>query len=324
MTKHWIVLAAMTAGCDGAESDRARLLTEGEEAALLSVWGRATDEVWAVGGRATLEGGPLILEYDGARWTRHTIDAALDLWWVFGVEHEVFLAGSGGTILRAHGGEITPMATPRASGTIFGMWGASPDDVWAVGDAGERGALLWRYDGEVWRDVAPPVELSDGQHIFKVDGRAGDDVWFSCSGGATLHFDGEALTYLPTGSTSDLFSIAASDDATVAVGGVAGGGELYERGDAWRAVDLPSTVAWRGATARADRVVAVGEYGLIAERAAGRWSIVEQDLTASNLHAAWLDPDGGLWAVGGQFDQLITRGGFLLYMGRDEIAQVAP
>ena len=38
-------------------------------------------------------------------------------------------------------------------------------------------------------------------------------------------------------------------------------------------------------------------------------------MTPENLHAAWIDPMGGAWAVGGQFDDSPTTEGVLLYKG---------
>ena len=52
-------------------------------------------------------------------------------------------------------------------------------------------------------------------------------------------------------------------------------------------------------------------------------SILDQTLTNRNFHAAWVDPDGGLWGVGGYFETPPQTDGFLTYYGTDTISKVA-
>jgi hypothetical protein len=320
-----------TDGGDAAGDPAAHvtLVAEGEAAALLSIWGSSTADVWVVGGRPTaLAAGPTILHRDGAGWTRvDSGQASLDLWWVFGFAGgDVLFGGSGGTILRHRDGAFEKMTTPRASGIVFGLWGAAPDDVWAVGDARESGAIIWHFDGAVWSEVAPPVDLPPGTTAFKVHGQSSDDVWISCSGGATLHWDGASLAYVQTDADPSLFAVVTTAADAVTAGGGSGGGALYENdGSGWSRAALDSPYAWRGLAAAAGRVYAVGEYGLIGRRdGAGAWSIIQQQLIQLPFHAAWIDPDGGFWGVGGKFDQEpLTEDGFLLYMGTSDIEEVS-
>jgi hypothetical protein len=51
----------------------------------------------------------------------------------------------------------------------------------------------------------------------------------------------------------------------------------------------------------------------------------DQTLVDLDFHAAWVDPDGGLWGVGGIFDAAsATSDGFLLYRGREAAIEVVP
>lgn len=300
--------------------------TSAEPAALLSVWGTSASDVWIAGGRGELAGAPAILHLDGTTWRR--IDSGqhgIDLWWVFGFAGgDTFFTGSGGTILRYRGGAFEKLTTPR-SGIIFGLWGAAPDDLWAVGSGDDGHGIVWRYDGAAWRDAEiTPSEIPP--LVLKVHGQRADDVWISCAGGAALHWDGAALTRMPTGTTSSLFSIVTTPDVVVAVGGYAGLGEILENdGTGW--TELPSLipVAWRGAAAGADQVYAVGTSGAAARRTAAGWSLLDRPPTQLDFHAAWVDPDGGLWGVGGKFDTVpLTQEGFLAYYGVATPAEVSP
>ncbi|HEX2881555.1 MAG TPA: hypothetical protein VHO25_18625, partial [Polyangiaceae bacterium] len=60
-----------------------RVIHEELGGALLSVWGRSSSDVWAVGGDSGDGTGPLVLHYDGSRWQQlQTGQDAGTLWWV--------------------------------------------------------------------------------------------------------------------------------------------------------------------------------------------------------------------------------------------------
>jgi hypothetical protein len=322
-----LVLVFLLAACGGGDgSTRWQLAASAQPAALLSVWGTSTSDVWVAGGRSDLMGGPTILHLDGTTWNR--VDSGqhgMDLWWVFGFEGgDVFFTGSAGTILRYHNAAFERMTTPR-TGIIFGLWGAAPDDLWAVGSGDDGRGIVWRYDGTAWRDADMPPALPT--LVLKVHGQRTDDVWISCVGGVTLHWDGTALTRMATGVTSSLFSIVTTPDVVVAVGGFTGQeGQIVEYGTAgWTTQSFAVPVAWRGAAAGADRVYAVGESGVVGQRAATGWSLLGQPPTHDSFHAAWVDPEGGLWGVGGVFDTPpLTSQGFLAYYGAATLSEVSP
>lgn len=321
----WLLVLACVTGCesDDATADW-QLVAEATPAALLAVAGTTADDVWVVGGRSELDGAPVALHYDGGDWTaREPGVTGVDLWWVFPgpTGDTVYFGGSGGTILRYRGGAFEPMVTPR-TGIIFGIWGAADDDLWAVGDGGAGGAILWHFDGTAWSELAIPGAAPS--RLFKVHGQATDDVWISGSDGLTLHWQGTTLERVPAPTTAPLFSIVSTATSTIAVGGTAGDGQLHEHVDgSWTRPALASPVPWRGVTARGDAVYAVGESGVVATRTAGTWALVEQPVTQGNFHAAWIDPDGALWGVGGEFARLpLTSNGFLTYFGTRSLPEV--
>lgn len=321
-----VFVASGGAACgETARSASWQRVASDEPGALLSIWGTDRDDIWAVGGRGELAGKPTVLHFDGNAWSRVDSGATgVDLWWVFGFDGgDVFFSGSAGTILRYRNGAFEPMATPR-KGIVFGLWGAAADDLWAVGAGDDGRGIVWRYDGARWRDADVPADVP--AIVLKVHGQRSNEVWISCASGVTLHWDGVALARVPSGVLSSLFSIVTTPEVVIAVGGGAGIGDIVEHdASGWTTRPNLVPVAWRGVAAAGDVAYAVGQSGVVAQRVAGNWSVVPQPVTQLAFHAAWIDPDGGLWGVGGMFDTLpLTSSGFLTYYGFASIREVSP
>jgi len=76
---------------------------------------------------------------------------------------------------------------------IDAVWGASPNDVWAVGAGGTYNDRLLHYDGEKWTTYTNERIWCTGNVLF---GFSEDDVWMGggggwLSGGAGIwHYDG--------------------------------------------------------------------------------------------------------------------------------------
>jgi len=321
---------ALLVGCGDDTTDptaRWQAIQTGATSSLLAVTGTTASDVWIVGGRDELQGAPVVKHYDGDAWT--TVDpgvTATDLWWVFAspTSDTVYFGGSRGTILRRMNGSIERMATPPRGangdkGVIFGIWGASDDDLWAVGDGEGTGPILWRFDGSTWREESIPGTAPS--RLFKVSGRDANDVWISAGEGTTFHWQGTSLERVETGSVVPLFSIVTSPDVAITAGGTTGDGSLFETtGTSWSRVALSAPVPWRGLAASSDVVYAVGESGVVGERIDGAWSLIDQPLVEGDFHAAWVDPSGALWGVGGDFSRLpLTTSGFAVYYGTDDV-----
>ena len=291
-------------------------MSEGLPASLLSVWARNEADVWVVGGDARDGNGPAVYHYDGAGWTKlYTALRSIDLWWVYGFEGgPVFMSGSNGTILQYQDGTFTPMTTPGTP-TVFGMWGAAANDVWAVGGNFGGGGFVWHYDGAAWTAKDIPADITANGSVWKVGGRAATDVWMSCSNGATLHWDGAALEATAIDTESPLFSVGGNAERFITVGG-AFDGEIYENeGSGWESVLPRGNPALSGVTVHDDVALAVGADGVVLRReASGTWSI-DPHATNERLHAAFIDSSGGAWAVGGNFNAAPTRSGVLLHAG---------
>jgi hypothetical protein len=299
-----------------------QLLGEGRPSSLLAAWASSVDDAWVVGGREGAGGAPVAYHFDGTAWT--SLDTGLtnvDLWQVFGFAGgDVFLAGSNGTILRYRDGAFETIPTPSTD-IVFGLWGSAPDDVWAVGGQTTGRAFVWHYTGGAQFDAVSgvPAELDTGGAVWKVVGRAANDVWMSASRGLVLHWDGQALSNEHIGTTEEaLFSIGCGSERCVTVGGVTlANGVLYEDGGAGWSSHVPTDdgPVWRGITPTAEIPYVVGAFGSVIRRTETGWVSEPHGLTQKSLHAAWGTADGSVFAVGGDFDQPITKAGVLLFKG---------
>ena len=77
--------------------------------------------------------------------------------------------------------------TNRPNGFIMGIWGASPNDVWAGTQTGVY--RLWHFDGTKWSPWSQTI--SPGADFESLYGLAKDDIWGGSDNGEIYHFDGE-------------------------------------------------------------------------------------------------------------------------------------
>lgn len=315
-------------GDDPVVDDTWQIVQAQVPGALLSVWGTSARDVWVVGADARDGTGPTVLHFDGDAWQRvHTGQTQGDLWWVFGFEGgPVYMGGDGGVILqhRPSDGSFTLMDTPGTE-TVFGIWGASPDDVWAVGGASESaGGFAWRLrngSGAWAPEPSVPTDVATSSAIWKIYGRSARDAWAVGSNGVALRWDGTAFSPGDTGVGSSLFTVHEHDGRYVAVGGFASGFIVEHDGTAWTNVtpDDPAPMGLSGVTLGPGGLgVAVGLFGTVHvrdEELGWQPEDLGEATVRDNLHGSWIDDEGGLWAVGGQTLSPPFTDGILLHRG---------
>jgi photosystem II stability/assembly factor-like uncharacterized protein len=224
-------------------------------------------------------------------------------------------------ILRYEDGAFERMDTPGTE-TVFGIWGSAPDDLWAVGGASESTAgFAWRYDGSTWSvEPSVPADVSTDSALWKVFGTRSDDAWLVGSNGVALHWNGSTLTPGQTGVGTSLFTVHEAGGRYVAVGGTASGIIVEYDGSTWTDVsprDSAQGLAGVALTADGDGL-AVGMFGGVYRRTGGAWEPESLGIPVrADLHAAWIDDEGGLWAVGGQTFSYPLTDGIMLYKGTE-------
>lgn len=293
-------------------------------AALLSVSGTAATDVYAVGADPGDGRGPYVVHYDGHGWTRLDTGASSDLWWisVAPIAGDFFLAGDGGLILRldATTRAITRDVTPGTP-TLFGIWGASPGEVWAVGGEASGAGVIWRFDGASWQAQDLSGSAGEVGTLFKVWGRAADEVYAVGEAGVVLRYDGAAWSRLDSGVTRSLFTVHGNASLLAAVGGFFDGLLLEQQGAAFVPRTPGGVLQLNGVfVPPGGDAVAVGNGLTVAVRDGAGWSIATpgDDDQLRDYHATWVDPDGGIWAVGGDLS-LSLANGIVAYGGAQHV-----
>ena len=298
--------------------------------AVLSVTGTAADDVWMMGSADAL--GPTVLHYDGAGWTRHAPESPGDLWWSWlppqPAASVLWAVGAGGRVLRFDGAAWSEAITDPAI-TLFGVWGTSESDVWTVGgDIGGSGSggAIFHWDGAAWSQASLPPGAAAQQSIFKVWGTGPDDVWACGNNGTLVHFDGSAWSDVPSGSDRTLLTLHGTGPGDIyVVGGLGNAAVLHWDGTAWTDESPPFAPELNGVFVRDGRTVGVGRTGSVWEKVDGAWTEDPRGRAGFfDLHATWIDPDGGVWAVGGAIATSPLTRGTIVYGGPAAIPPYSP
>jgi hypothetical protein len=322
-----LALVASACACSGPDEQTKDWQVVGRDlpAALLSVWGTSSDNVFAVGGDPG--DGPTVLHYDGTAWSHLSTGERGNLWWVQGFEGgPVFMGGDGGMILRYEGGTFTKLSTPGTD-TVFGLWGASPTDMWAVGGAvgGGSGGFAWRISGDSFV-AAPgfPADIAATSAIWKMYGRSSNDAWMVGTNGKTVHWDGSALAEVSAGVGESLFTVHADATRYTAVGGFGTGLILENTDGTWVDATPAAAPGFVGVCMSSKGSYAVGQDGAVYSRATdGAWSKEELGFNVDEtFHSVWVDPDGGTWVAGGQVQTLPLVDGIMLYSGPESLGEL--
>jgi hypothetical protein len=293
--------------------------------ALLSVAGRSAHDVYAVG--ADKGRGPLVLHFDGARWSELATGQRGDLWWVQALPAgPVLMGGQGGMVLRYDGTRFERLPTPAlGKQTVYGVWGTGGDDFYAVGSASGRGGFVWHHRHGAFVSEELPLDAlaqrtGDLPGFFKVFG-LGDEVWVVGSGGTVLRRQGEGpFAIVPTSTKDTLFTVHGVGHRFLTVGG-GGNGVVLDAppGGALRDDSPPGAGLIQGVFATASGDWASGERGKVYTRAdpASAFAAIDHGLVlpGASLHSIFVDPGGGVWSAGGNVLTPALDGGMLVHYG---------
>jgi hypothetical protein len=298
-----VATAALLASC-GPDTTWRPAFDATETGWLMNAWGPSADEIYAVGG--SLEAGTIV-RYDGERWRELELPVEVPLlnWaWGFGSD-DVHVVGNGGTILHWDGSAWSLVESPTDQ-DLWGVWGAAPDDVWAVGGTPRipdaTRPVVIHFDGAAWTEVDLPELMRDAvDSFFKVWGSGPDDVYVVGDKGIVMHWDGAAWEELFVGAADDLVSIwGTGPDDIVAVGGRSNGIVARWDGTEWRSEFLTPLPGMNGVWMREPGVAhIVGLRGTLATLDAETLEVTEQPVDEVRDFHAIFGVDGEVVAVGG-------------------------
>jgi len=322
MNARCLSLALLLVGCgpddDGGKDSGAEPAPQGTWAeafdastvtALSGVWGSGPDDVYMVGGDATTGE---VWHYDGAEWSKDTTVPVTDLLvWVFGFgPDDVWAVGEGGAVIRktAAGWEQLDAGTTEP---LWGVWGASANDVWIVGGSPEGDApTLLHWDGSAFTPHVLDAAQNDRNAVavFKVWG-IGGRTFAVGQDGLIIEFDGSQWVQMSAGADAndDFVSLwGTSSDHIVAVGGRASARIATFDGSTWT-TSAPTGIPGLNAVSMGadDEAVIGGVYGWVGTFDPFTDELRDENVVdaTSDVHAIWYDGAGTYYGVAGHFTE---------------------
>ena len=224
--------------------------------------------------------------FNGEEWIYGNLDSDTHFKGIWGSAPDNFLAvgphlgaphqGGWGDIFRWDGTGWT--LEHVADRELFGIWGASENDVFAVGDE-----VILHFDGDEWTTKGHP-----GFYLKKISGRSPNDIyavgWDAVRReGVVLHYDGASWSPTYSGTSRYLLSVWTAPDGEVfAVG--SDGTIVHFDGDRWETMRLGRLSGAWGATA--DEVYVAGCAPRVMRGSSRTWAPMTLKM-GGELEAVW-------------------------------------
>lgn len=192
------------------------------------------------------------------------------------------------------------------AGSLSGVWGSGPDDVFMVGGDEVQGEI-YHYDGATWA----PMELPAVPLQVWAFGFGPDNVYSVGLDGSALHYDGATWTALETDVTQDLWGVwgASPDDIWIVGGDVFDNPPVILHYDGQTFTEVALDPAENPLDVKAlfkiwgigTKLFAVGQSGLLIEYDGQTWRRVPAGAQAdADFIALWGTSEDNIVAVGGR------------------------
>jgi hypothetical protein len=179
------------------------------------VWGFGRENVFAIGTQ-DFEGTINLFHYNGNNWTAAgLLTQSFAFEAIWGASpSDVYMVGEGGDIAHFDGETMTPINT-GFNQSLYGIWGTGSQNIYAVGD----NATLLHFDGNTWQQESTPAVETTINNIWGL----GPDNIYAAANHMVLHYDGTAWTEvegLP--EASDFYDVYGSSPTDIYVVGWSG------------------------------------------------------------------------------------------------------
>ncbi len=206
---------------------------------------------------------------------------------------DLWLVGEDGLVVHYNGASWTEQPAP-AGDTLYAIWGFDDATAYAVGASGR----IVHFDGTAWSEVAPSPSSTVLRGVW---GPSPDDVWV-VGQGVVAHYDGSAWQAPPPSFTlppGNLYAVHGVDSAHAWMVGASGTIFAWsEQWSKWVPQESGTKAQLEGVWAvNSDDVWAVGAQGTVLHYDGTAWSLVDAP-TSQDLHAVWARGADDVWAVG--------------------------
>lgn len=205
-------------GLDGAilhyDGDNWGQMDSGTTQSLEAVWGTSSSDVFTAG-----EGG-IILRYDGDDWNIMDVNETAAFHDIWGSSSSDVIAGGDGIsrkIWQYDGIDWSRAIIDINAGRIFGIWGTSPSDAFAVGYAG----IIWHYGGTSW-SLMTNYLVNPRETLYGIWGESPLNVLTVGESGTILHYSGGAWTLMASGTDITLWDVWVSSQGDAFIVGESG------------------------------------------------------------------------------------------------------
>lgn len=285
-----VVISALLVYClAGISAHAAQVCTTqeigGEE--FRGISGISDTNVVAVGKKGT------IFRYDGTSWSQEVSGSNDDLNDVEAIGATAFAVGKDGETLQ-YVGSSWISHTGFTGEDLFGVWAASPSEVWV---AGKKGGIFF-YDGVSWTNESASAG-ADNKDIEDIWGDA-SGVWFINKEGELYHYDRLTSSWSPPDTSctigdkfEDLWGDGNGNIYLVAKKDV----YFYDGSSCSLAATADEDLFGVSGWSQDGSVIAVGKKGTVFEYDGSSWT--ETQLPEENeLKDDWVSPAGNAYYAG--------------------------
>jgi len=161
---------------------------------LRQVWATGLDNIIAVGSaeRITARLDNTWLDSPVLAMPKGTLQ---DVW---GTKARAYVVGQNGLLLAGQGASWTDVPTsglPTTTDALFGIWGASPSDMYIVGGNAALAGLVYHFDGTAISAMQLPMGTPQ---LFRVWGSGSTNIYAVGDAGTVMHFDGTSWSAMKT------------------------------------------------------------------------------------------------------------------------------
>jgi parallel beta-helix repeat protein len=177
--------------------------------------------------------------------------------------------------------------TSGTTNTLYGVWGSSSTNVFAVGASG----TILKYDGTNWSSLTSGTT----NNLYSVWGSASNDVFAVGYGGTIVHYNGTAWSSQTSGTTNALYGVWGNSGSDVFAVGASG--TILHYSSSWSSQTSGTTNHLYGVWGIASNdVFAVGYGGTILYYTTS-WSS-QTSGTTNTLYGVWGYSGSDVFAVG--------------------------